>query len=151
MYCPSPNIYYVYINAHTYSIYIYIYNYFFLYLFITFYSRARDLFILKNLGGYSTILQNNISGIPSPSQDFEHTVYILKIFTSIFSIHIFYIINKYINITYFSEINTSMCVYLYKHSKYTQYTYYLNNMFDSTKINTINNSINQYICIPSCL
>ncbi len=123
MYCPSPNIYYVYINAHTYSIYIYIiFIFFILYLFIKFYSRTRDLFILKNSGGYSTILQNNISRIPSPSKDFEHTVYILKIFTSIFSIHIFYIINKYINITYFSEINTSMCVYLYKHSKYTQYT-----------------------------
>ncbi len=39
-------------------------------------------------------------------------------------INIIYIINKYIyyiNITYFSEILTCMCVYLYIDNKYTQY------------------------------
>ncbi len=48
----------------------------------------------------------------------HNTVCILKIFTHIYMsiyIHIIYIINKYIkyiNVTYFSEIYTCMCVYL---------------------------------------
>ncbi len=43
------------------------------------------------------------------------TVYLLSI------IFILYI-NKY-NVTYFSQIYTCVCLYLYIHNKYTQYTH----------------------------
>ncbi len=70
-----------------------------------------------------------------------HTVYILKIFTCIQNVYI-YITDKYIeliNIIYFLNVYmyTCMCVYLYRHNKYTQYThiYYVNKTFILDMIN----------------
>ncbi len=55
-------------------------------------------------------------------------IYIIYLHVYIY-IHIIYIINKYvnINIAYFSEIYTCMCVYLYIHNKNTQNTHILCN------------------------
>ncbi len=42
----------------------------------------------------------------------KHTVYIWKILTCIYLIHIMHIIYKYVNITYFSEMYAYVCIYI---------------------------------------
>ncbi len=63
-----------------------------------------------------------------------YSIYFENIYMSIFIIHIIYIINKYISC---KHITYCMCVSLYIHNKYTQYTYiyYVNTTFILDAIN----------------